>query len=478
MRLAALAARDHPPTLSPAVDEWLSTLFTPEQRSTPVYKRAPYQRHKDHPEELEPIFNALRTDIPYGGLTALSKMAHISDATLFQWKKNLQENPFWRPRREAYGKSRCAMPREAELILAGRIIKTYLDPGLFFCDQDFRLEALQFYKELQSGKLTKLLGHTPDDRFVPDRPSARPLHAKFACSRHYTQDFRRRHQLALRRPALKRRRNVTQQQIDEFIARVDGLMREYPLTRIVNMDETHWKAVAAGFLTWAEKGAESVTCYISNDEKDGVTVIAAIDAAGNKLPLTVVGKGKTPRCLGSYCLPPAVWGLVSESGWTTTQVMVQWLSALRQNLFPDDRPVAVILDTYAAHRCQEVRTAASNLNIELIFIPPGCTDLLQPLDRRVFGVLKSKARRRWRSRYHSRVGGRATHAELIDDLLSSWHELTEDAIVSAWSVYDSPNGVWSADDDELDRGDDGEFRPYEEPDVPISTAELLAGMAE
>jgi hypothetical protein len=67
-------------------------------------------------------------------------------------------------------------------------------------------------------------------------------------------------------------------------------MKKYPLTEIINMDETHCKAVAAGFLTWAEKRAESVPCDISNDEKERVTVIAAIDAAGNKVPLTVVGK--------------------------------------------------------------------------------------------------------------------------------------------------------------------------------------------
>jgi hypothetical protein len=89
-------------------------------------------------------------------------------------------------------------------------------------------------------------------------------------------------------------------------------MKKYPLTEIINMDETHWKAVAAGFLTWAEKGAESVPCHISTDEKEGVTVIAAIDAPGNKLPFTVVGKGKTGRCLGSYCLPPEVLMSMAE----------------------------------------------------------------------------------------------------------------------------------------------------------------------
>jgi hypothetical protein len=64
--LAALDRRDEPRIVSPAVDEWLSTLFMTEQRSTPVYKRGSYQHHKDNLERLEPVFNAFRVDIAEG----------------------------------------------------------------------------------------------------------------------------------------------------------------------------------------------------------------------------------------------------------------------------------------------------------------------------------------------------------------------------------------------------------------------------
>ena len=37
-------------------------------------------------------------------------------------------------------------------------------------------------------------------------------------------------------------------------------------------------------------------------------------------------------------------------------------------------------------------SVAEQCNIELIQIPPGCTDECQPLDRRVFGSLKQQAR--------------------------------------------------------------------------------------
>jgi hypothetical protein len=52
----------------------------------------------------------------------------------------------------------------------------------------------------------------------------------------------------------------------------------------------------------------------------------------------------------------------------------------------------LLLDTSSAHYCQIARTIAELWKIGLIFIPPGCTDQVEALDRRVFGVLKAHAR--------------------------------------------------------------------------------------
>jgi hypothetical protein len=52
-------------------------------------------------------------------------------------------------------------------------------------------------------------------------------------------------------------------------------------------------------LDWAKRGSKTVQCYIENDDKYGVT---GINAMGNKSPLTVIGKGKTRRCLTRFGL--------------------------------------------------------------------------------------------------------------------------------------------------------------------------------
>jgi hypothetical protein len=92
---------------------------------------------------------------------------------------------------------------------------------------------------------------------------------------------------------MKRRRTVSKEELEAFVERVRDVMQQYPADRVINVNETNWRAMALGFLTWAKIGSESVTCQAGNDEKEGVTVIAAIDAAGNKLPLCIIGKRKT-----------------------------------------------------------------------------------------------------------------------------------------------------------------------------------------
>jgi hypothetical protein len=235
------------------------------------------------------------------------------------------------------------------------------------------------------------------------------------------------------------------------------IMSRYPRDRVVNVDETNWKVVAAGFLTWATKGSEAVNCQIDNNDKEGVTVIAAVNAAGKKLPLTIIGKGKTRRCLAGYEAPDGVWTSFSASGWTTSDVMCEYLRGLRQRLYPDG-PLLVLLDTYTAHRTAQVRATAADLKIDLIFIPPGCTDRVQPLDRRVFGVLKAYARQIWRVEYHNTGGGKVTRAQMALGLVDAWDRVSESAITSGREIFDDPWAIEEPADDEAIDGEDGDYQ--------------------
>jgi hypothetical protein len=66
----------------PTAEPWLTTILPPEQVAHPVYRRPLYQHHKNHVPQLEFVFQALQTDIRFGGLPLLSKRLHISRPTL------------------------------------------------------------------------------------------------------------------------------------------------------------------------------------------------------------------------------------------------------------------------------------------------------------------------------------------------------------------------------------------------------------
>jgi hypothetical protein len=114
--------------------------------------------------------------------------------------------------------------------------------------------------------------------------------------------------------------------------------------------------------------------------------------------------------------------------------MCRYFASLRREQFPEGRLV-LMSDTYSAHRSCEVREIAQLWEIKLVFIPPGCTDKLQPLERRVFGVLKAYARQLWREQYHKSQGRKTTRQMMAANVCEAWRRITEGLVQGAWSIY-------------------------------------------
>jgi hypothetical protein len=431
--------------------EWIASFLSPHDIENPVYKRAPYRPHKDNLEGLAPIFRALSVPkLPRGCVPVLSKTVNIPPSTLYGWHEKLKVNPEWRPRRDHYAAAQRIFTDAEEYEFVHRLTLKYLDKGLYYSDTDFRGDVLEFHSAVML-RLEALAAK--GDRMALLRANAC---GNFQASSRFIEGFRGRHKMSLRRPSFKRGPKVNEEDVQAFIVRVQELLQTYSPNRILNVDETNWRMVAAGYLTWAKRGSESVSRRLEDDEKSGVTVIAAVDAAGEKLPLTMIGRGKTSRCLARYHLPASVHQIASESGWTTSEVMCDYFGYLRHDLYREG-PLVVILDTYSAHRAQDVRAVAQAYEIDLVFIPPGCTDRLQPLDRRVFGVLKSFARQLWRRRYHETEGAKTSRSVIAQNLVDSWERITPEIIDSGWNI----DWAWDGGDHGPEKDDrrDETYRP-------------------
>jgi hypothetical protein len=215
------------------------------------------------------------------------------------------------------------------------------------------------------------------------------------------------------------------------------IFEQYPLDRIINADETSWRLINNRMVTVADCGAEGVACEFEGDVKACMTVLASIDAGGSKLPLWVICRGKTPRSEASlrrrFATEIRTGRLVfthQESGWTNQTVATDYLKWLSDRV--KGQKLCLLWDCFSAHRDEEVREQARESQIALEFVPGGMTDEWQPLDLRIFGSLKQRAKAMFDAEWIRNDITELTPERAIALLLRAWQSVTQDEILNAW----------------------------------------------
>ena len=129
----------------------------------------------------------------------------------------------------------------------------------------------------------------------------------------------------------------------------------------------------------------------TSGNRETITVIGTINAAGGHIPPHIIVKGKTRRALNSFEILTAPEGStwsVSDSGWTKQGIALLWFNeSFLANIGPE-RPQMLILDGHGSHNFIELIDSAIQNNIIIAEIPAHTSHWLQPCDRTVFGPLK------------------------------------------------------------------------------------------
>lgn len=177
------------------------------------------------------------------------------------------------------------------------------------------------------------------------------------------------------------------------------------------------------------------------DEKESITAIACISMDGRKLPLIILAKGTTNVCegryrgdaeLAKYIRRRQLYVFHTENGWSTEEFSVQFLQWL-QDVYIKDNPGLLIWDLHTSHNTDRVKQAAADKGIGLLFIPAGQTDYWQPLDSKVFGALKSAARRKFDELMVSKKLTEVTILDAVRILVECWLALPTSLIEGSWS---------------------------------------------
>jgi hypothetical protein len=94
----------------------------------------------------------------------------------------------------------------------------------------------------------------------------------------------------------------------------------------------------------------------------------------------------------------------------------------------------LIMDVYPTHRTERVKFRALELNVEILYVPAGGTSKYQPLDARIFGELKSRARKEFQRLVASEGVRGASYEQSVTVLTKCWKQISCVNVKHAWGV--------------------------------------------
>eukprot|EP00064_Thunnus_orientalis_P026252 superscaffoldBa00016011_g26746 len=164
----------------------------------------------------------------------------------------------------------------------------------------------------------------------------------------------------------------------------------FPPHMIYNMDKTGVTTVQTPKQIVREMGKKQVVSVTSAERGELVTVACAVNATGNAAPPMFIFSHvhfKDHFIRGS---PAGSIHHATKSGWTNEETFVMFLEHfIHHTDCSIDHLVLLILDNHESHiSLKAVKTAKEN-GVVVLTLPPHTSHRLQPLDKTVYGPLRT-----------------------------------------------------------------------------------------
>lgn len=213
-----------------------------------------------------------------------------------------------------------------------------------------------------------------------------------------------------RHPEVKRRRpdradsgrlNVSQEKVEEYFELLGSTIRSLGLenkpNQIFNCDETGFDGHEVSKEKVIVVGKQHPYQKQVFNNLGHITLQLAVSGSGKYLPPMLIFSRCLPRDLDNV---PQEWTVVaSAKGYMDSDLFVNWLENVFVPHCGKERPVILIMDNLGAHLTPRAIDVAKANQVELLCLPAHSTHLLQPLDVRIFNVVKANL-----SKAASRVG--------------------------------------------------------------------------
>lgn len=184
-----------------------------------------------------------------------------------------------------------------------------------------------------------------------------------------------------------------------------------PRDLILNWDQTALKIVPVNSWTMEKKGSKKVE-LIAIDDKRQITGVFACSLTGTFLPLQLIYSGKTKASLPKYQFPSNWHVTFTENHWANESTMIDYfhkiiLPYIKQKRLDlklsDNYPALVLFDVFKGQCTDSFLNYLRSNHILYVFVPPNCTDKLQPLDLTINKPAKEYLRHKFQNWYSQQV---------------------------------------------------------------------------
>ena len=196
---------------------------------------------------------------------------------------------------------------------------------------------------------------------------------------------------------------------EQFLLEINHVivMDEILANLVINFDQTGLHFVPVSEWTMEAEGTKRVE-VAGKDDKKQLTAVLGGSMAGEFLPPQLIYQGKTSRCLPSVEFPDDWHISYSINHWSNEGTMKEYVEHIplpyingkRKSLnLASNFPALVLFDNFKAQCTSGIFTLLDQNSINVVLIPPNCTDHLQPLDISVNKAVKDHLRGQFQSWY-------------------------------------------------------------------------------
>jgi hypothetical protein len=163
---------------------------------------------------------------------------------------------------------------------------------------------------------------------------------------------------------------------------------------IANMDETGLAIGCSRTSRVIGTTSTNSTFVTSPEDREWVSIIECITAAGDTLPPAIIFKGENVQTSWLPNNYPSWLYICSKKGWTNNFIGLRWLEEvyLPATSPPRGKNRLLIVDGHGSHETAEFMLKCLQNNVYLFFLPPHSSHELQPLDVACFAPLKARYR--------------------------------------------------------------------------------------